>query len=112
MKAVRAYGDGVAVFSVEPVVKNSFGANAKGPREEAIRLPFAWQKLRAEDEEYADKIGRRVTAKIVCPLPGVSLRGANDWLCAVGDELYSVVWVNPDKWLKELYIYMEGQGDA
>lgn len=95
------YNDGVALL----YTKKNPGKNIKSldDLEYAGKLAFNVKSIRQSDMEFAMQQDKQLTLKIVTPDNGVIDTDIN---IMIGNVLYAVIRIDPDRQKRELYFYL------
>lgn len=104
----KAYNDGVLWVVDPPTEQTDFGAVKNQTKASALnkllKLSFHEMSRRDSDIEFAESMGRQLSLKVKT-IHHPAADAAKDVL--IGDMLYSIVKLDVDRQMHEMYLYLE-----
>lgn len=96
----RAYADGMMYLYTRRGTANPKTTEDLTP---AGKLRFDYRSIRQEDYEFSEQLDRHLSLKVNVPLCDIPTA---DSLVRIGDVLYAVIRIDPDRRKKEMYMYL------
>lgn len=107
-KKQTSFNDGIIYVYSENLIETSFSGkkNVKSLDDLTFitKLFYKEESKRQQDIIFADSMGRKLTLKLKTPLiDGIS----SNHKVVIGNDLYDIFQLDPDKTNNELYFYLE-----
>lgn len=107
-KKQTSYNDGIVYIYSENLNETSFSAKKNVKTLDDLnfitKLFYSEESKRQQDIVFAESMDRKLTLKIKTPL---SSKINSNHKAVIGDDLYDIFQLDPDKDNNELYFYLE-----